>query len=129
MDLKAILDGVDGPWTEERHSLFLDCIEASFVRRVLRLDNDCDGSGSGRRIAARNGGAGNDRRVPESDTDSTGESRRRYPVVNPPVAGAAFCRNTRKRSVRLCDAPQDQVVPKLERGNDGSGASSSKKGG
>ncbi|KAJ8504762.1 hypothetical protein OPV22_005648 [Ensete ventricosum] len=35
MDLKEMVDGCGGPWTEERHSAFLNWVEESFVRRVL----------------------------------------------------------------------------------------------
>ncbi|URE04865.1 hypothetical protein MUK42_20382 [Musa troglodytarum] len=35
MDLKEMMDGCGGPWTEERHSAFLNWVEESFVRRVL----------------------------------------------------------------------------------------------
>ncbi|THU67177.1 hypothetical protein C4D60_Mb05t21900 [Musa balbisiana] len=35
MDLKEMMDSCGGPWTEERHSAFLDWVEESFVRRVL----------------------------------------------------------------------------------------------
>ncbi|PKA46533.1 hypothetical protein AXF42_Ash012666 [Apostasia shenzhenica] len=73
MDLRAVLDGSGGQWTEERHSHYLSWIEASFVRRTFGVDHN----GYFQSPATRG-------RCPaESDTESTGESHSRSPSPAP----------------------------------------------
>ncbi|KAK8956824.1 hypothetical protein KSP39_PZI000788 [Platanthera zijinensis] len=91
------MDGIRGRWTEEQHSLFLNCIEASFVSQMF---------GGGRRFG---------RRIPaESATESTADSRR----CSPDMVDLAIACCNRKRPLPRYDAPLDQVVPIFENGQD-----------
>ncbi|PKA54171.1 hypothetical protein AXF42_Ash000004 [Apostasia shenzhenica] len=115
MDLKSVMDGSGGRWTEERHSLFLSWIEASFVRQGLGIRPD------GRRNLARSSGSNHERYFPDIPTESTGES---WSSSAPPAAAAAAAvlsdpvphvitarRSTRKRAILRYNTSQDQVVP------------------
>ncbi|KAG0488576.1 hypothetical protein HPP92_007387 [Vanilla planifolia] len=111
MDLKGMMDGAGGQWTDERHALYLDWIEASFVRRVLHLDSDSN-------VDCRIRGARAHPRLSESDTESTGESPRRLLELTtdnpgPHLVEINLREGVRKRSSSRCDASQDQIVPGL----------------
>ncbi|KAH0465316.1 hypothetical protein IEQ34_005419 [Dendrobium chrysotoxum] len=137
MDLKALMDCSDGRWTEERHSLFLNCLEASFVRRMLGLTPAGGGAAVPSGCIETNGGLRLDRYVPDSATESTEDSRRfsRTTAAPPPPAVDSESRcasiltgeNTRKRALALLDASQDQVVPEFENSEDGENGSASVK--
>ncbi|KAI0520527.1 hypothetical protein KFK09_008003 [Dendrobium nobile] len=138
MDLKTLMDCSDGRWTEERHSLFLNCLEASFVRRVHGLTSAGSGAAIPCRCIETNGGLRLDRYVPDSATESTEDSRRLSQTTTaaapPPVvdseSGCASIftgENTRKRPLALLHASQDQVVPEFENSDDGEKGSASVK--
>ncbi|XP_010933853.1 uncharacterized protein [Elaeis guineensis] len=118
MDLKSMMDGPGGPWTEERHSSFLNWMEESFVRRMLAgadLQASCSAPGNCRHPPL-------DRYLPDSATESTRDfhgPRRssgtgrpgRSPalVEEEPETGHLAVRRTRKRPRPRYDTSQEQL--------------------
>ncbi|KAL0923650.1 hypothetical protein M5K25_007715 [Dendrobium thyrsiflorum] len=137
MDLKPLMDCSDGRWTEERHSLFLNWLEASFVRRMLGPTTAGGGAAVPSRCIETNGGLRLDRYVPDSATESTEDSQRPSqttaapppPVVDSESGCASILtgENTRKRPLALLHASQDQVVPEFENSEEGENGSASVK--
>nr|XP_010919271.1 uncharacterized protein LOC105043427 [Elaeis guineensis] len=130
MDLQAMMDdgsGDGGPWTEERHSSFLNWMEESFVRRMLAgadFQASCSTACNCRR---RRHHLPLDRYLPDSATESTrdfhgprrssgtGRPMRSVDAEKEPESGdlaaTTHDRKKAKRPLPRYDASQDQVVP------------------
>ncbi|XP_008799551.1 uncharacterized protein LOC103714165 [Phoenix dactylifera] len=140
MDLQAMMDGGSGgrggPWTEERHSSFLNWMEESFVRRMLAgagFQASCSATCNCRSRRCRCRHLPLDRYLPDSATESTRDfhgprrsSGTGRPMRSPvsvdeeeeePASGNLAItgdgRRARKRPLPRYDASQDQVVPQL----------------
>ncbi|XP_008790510.1 uncharacterized protein LOC103707698 isoform X2 [Phoenix dactylifera] len=121
MDLKMMMDAGSGagPWTEERHSSFLNWMEDSFVRRMFAgtdLQASCSPADNCRHPPL-------DRYLPDSATESTRDFHGPRPrsVAGRPMRSPALVdeeeqpetrhsavRRTRKRALPGYDASQDQ---------------------
>ncbi|KAG7986781.1 hypothetical protein I3843_03G098800 [Carya illinoinensis] len=94
-----------GSWTNEKHLLFLNTMEASFVRAMFESNG---------RIALRL-----DRDLPDSSESTLDSKTHRREKHATPVRGARMvCRSDkrarRRVSSRPCKPTPDQVVPQLE---------------
>ncbi|WOL10036.1 hypothetical protein Cni_G18790 [Canna indica] len=118
MDLKDMMDGTGGPWTEERHSSFLNWVEDSFVRQVLAAH--CAGNGNADLAASSwRPPLPLDRFVPDSATESTRDrdlgrsARTRRSTTTAPagedVAAQSDCAGQSRRStIAAEDDPENE---------------------
>ncbi|KAK1324664.1 hypothetical protein QJS10_CPA01g02448 [Acorus calamus] len=106
MDLKEI-GGMDGIWTDEMHVSFLNCMEASFVKAMLRTTADRGFSSAAAASPPRNR---LDRHLPDS-ADSTCCPAR----GGGGKSGVHRAQVRRDSRWRPYNASQDQVVPQFER--------------
>ncbi|XP_058086088.1 uncharacterized protein LOC131233407 isoform X2 [Magnolia sinica] len=100
----------DGSWTNEKHISFLNSMEASFVRSMLRNDDRCS------LLTYAQGHPRLDRIIPdsaESTLDLKNKSNRGKTHRTNIKSSVGIDKKMRKCSYRPDNASKDQVVPQL----------------